>query len=122
MIKYLASFLLFTNILFAQNTDLIEKEIVDNTEENNPKVDCLILDDENSIICKIEIQGELEDKNIIVNWIDPDGNISRTREIIIPAGDKSVYDYRYIEGRELGKWEFKALYNEKEFSTSFELK
>ena len=40
----------------------------------------------------------------------------------IPAGDVSAYDYRYLDGREGGKWNFKILYNQNEYSSSFELK
>lgn len=89
----------------------------------NPNVDCLILEDENSIICKFEIIQDLDnEQKIVINWINPSGEISRSREIIVPIGDSSAYDFRYIEGRELGKWDFSIIYRDQEYSTSFELK
>lgn len=59
---------------------------------------------------------------MIINWIDPNGAVSRTREMIIPAGDTSAYDFRYLDGREKGKWDFKIIYNNQEYTTKFELK
>lgn len=91
--------------------------------EFNPNVDCLILEDENSIICKFEIIQDLEnEQKIVINWVNPDGEVSRTRDIVVPKGDSSAYDFRYIEGRELGKWDFSIIYRDKEYKTSFELK
>ena len=43
------------------------------------------------------------------------------QEMVIPAGDTSAYDYRYLDGRENGKWDFKIIYSGKEYSTKFEL-
>ena len=60
------------------------------------EVDCLILEDENSIICKYTHDRISEDKNITMKWIEPDGLVTRTRDIVIPAYHGSVYDYRYI--------------------------
>lgn len=91
-------------------------------EEEVNKVDCLILQDENSIICKYEHERVEEDKKINVQWIDPEGQMSRERELIIPAGHGSIYDFRYIEGRMKGTWEFKVLDSDKEVSTTFEVK
>ena len=112
MIKYVVPFLLIINIaLFAE-----EKE------PYNPNVDCLILEDENSIICKFEIIRADKEQQIIIHWVSPTGEISRTREMLIPAGDSSAYDYRYIDGREGGKWDFRIIYNGKEYNSKFELK
>lgn len=91
-------------------------------EEIEPNSDCLILEDENSIICKFELTRSVEDKQIIVRWINPEGELSRERNMIIPAGHGSIYDYRYINGRELGLWTFTVVLNEKSYSTQFELK
>ena len=56
MIKYVVPFLLIINIaLFAE-----EKE------PYNPNVDCLILEDENSIICKFEIIRADKEQQIII--------------------------------------------------------
>ena len=122
MIKYIVSFLLLANVVFAENTVVEEEKIIEVAQAYNPNVDCLILEDEKSIICKFEVIRDTKDQLIVINWISPTGEISRTREMIIPAGDVSAYDYRYLDGREGGKWNFKILYNQNEYSSSFELK
>ncbi|MBP7769832.1 MAG: hypothetical protein KA055_01770 [Aliarcobacter sp.] len=128
MTKYLVSFLLLANILLAENKVIEEEKKVSPIPEEaievpyNPNADCLILEDENSIICKFEIIRDEQDQEIVIHWISPTGEISRTREMIIPAGDVSAYDYRYLDGRENGKWNFKVLYKNNEYSTQFELK
>ena len=128
MNRYLVLFLLLANISFAENKAISEeKKIIPAIEEMvekpyNPNVDCLILDDENSIICKFEILREDVDQEITIHWVSPSGEISRSREMIIPAGDISVYDYRYLDGREGGKWNFKVNYKGNEYSAHFELK
>ena len=121
MIKYVVSFLLLINVLFAEE-NLSNKQEVNGNIPYNPNVDCLILEDENSIICKFEVIRDTKDQQIVINWVSPTGEISRTREMNIPAGDVSAYDYRYLDGREGGKWNFKILYNQNEYSSSFELK
>ena len=121
MTKYIVSFLLLINVLFAEDNVTNKQEVNQNTPYN-PNVDCLILEDENSIICKFEIIRDDKEQQIIINWISPTGEISRTREMMIPAGDSSAYDYRYIDGRENGKWNFKIIYQGKEYISQFELK
>ena len=122
MIKYMVSFLLLANVMFAENAIVEEEKTIEVTQVYNPNVDCLILEDENSIICKFEVIRDTKDQQIVINWVSPTGEISRTREMNIPAGDVSAYDYRYLDGREGGKWNFKILYNQNEYSSSFELK
>ena len=124
MIKFLMPFLLCTTIVFAESSADNNKKIEDTIQKSyNPNVDCLILEDENSIICKFEvIKDSQNEQKIVINWVNPNGEISRTREMLIPAGDSSAYDFRYLDGRESGKWDFKIIYDEKEYSTSFELK
>ena len=124
MIKFLMPFLLCTTIVFAESSADNNKKIEDTIQKSyNPNVDCLILEDENSIICKVEvIKDPQNEQKIVINWVNPNGEISRTREMLIPAGDSSAYDFRYLDGRESGKWDFKIIYDEKEYSTSFELK
>ena len=86
-------------------------------DENS--VDCLILEDENSIICKY-IQTRVNyDKTVKFEWIEPDGKITRIREIIIPAGHGSTYDYRYIKGRAIGTWTFQVIDEQQEYKTTF---
>lgn len=128
MTKYLVSFLLLANVLLAENNVIKEEPIVASaieeisTKPYNPNVDCLILEDENSIICKFEVIRNDKDQDIIIHWISPTGEISRTREMVIPAGDISAYDYRYLDGREGGKWNFRVVYNGNEYTSQFELK
>lgn len=86
------------------------------------EVDCLILEDENSIICKYINNRSRGDKTITFEWLDPKGEISRTRNMVIPAGHGSVYDFRYIEGREIGIWTFKVIDGKKILKTEFEIK
>ena len=111
MIKYLFPFLFFVTITNAEDINL----------KIEPSADCLILQDENSIICKFETNRTLKDRKIIVQWIDPQGDVSRSRNMLIPAGHASIYDYRYINGRLKGSWTFKVIENEKSYITSFKL-
>lgn len=85
------------------------------------EVDCLIIKEENSIICKYTAPRETEDKFIDVEWTNPKGEISRTRKIIMPKGHGSVYDFRYIQGRMPGIWTFTAQDGEVSYSTEFEI-
>jgi len=82
-------------------------------------VDCIILKDENSIICKYIHQRSEEDKYVEFYWIDPMGNISRERTMLIPAGHGSIYDYRFINGRVSGQWTFKVQDNNQTYQTNF---
>lgn len=123
MNRYLLSFLVFTTLLFSQENLVNTQETIDINQSYDPNVDCLILEDENSIICKFEVIRDTEKEQIItINWVSPTGEISRSREMIIPPGDSSAYDYRYLDGREGGKWDFMIIYNGKEYSSKFELK
>lgn len=118
MTRFLIPFLFLVTFSFAQmqeNENFIE-------EEKESSVDCLILKDENSIICKFETQRSVEDQTIIAQWIDPFGEVSRSREMIVPAGHGSIYDYRYIKGRAEGTWTFKIILDNQEYTTQFELK
>ncbi len=90
--------------------------------ESKNSADCLILEDENSIICKYVHQRSEEDKEINVKWVDPSGEISRERTLLIPAGHGSIYDFRYIEGRVKGIWQFQVIDKEVNISTNFEIK
>lgn len=117
MIKIIISFLLFFTISLAQkenNTVFLN--------EYEPTVDCLILEDENSIICKFETKRSLRDEDIVLQWINPEGIVSRQRNMLIPAGHGSIYDYRYVEGRVKGTWTFQVIFKDKKYSTIFEIK
>jgi hypothetical protein len=112
--KYIILFIFATTILFAQGSS---ESVI------NPSTECTILEDENSIICKFEfIRDNVNEQEIVINWVNPNGEVSRTRNMIIPVGDSSAYDFRYINGRESGKWDFKVTYKNQEYTTSFELK
>jgi hypothetical protein len=90
-----------------------------NASDFNNKIDCIILKDENSIICKYSHTRIQKDKVVIFSWFKPNGNISRVRSMVIPAGHGSVYDYRYINGREQGRWIVKIVDSNKSFQTEF---
>ena len=122
MLKFIIFFILITNsILFAKETIQKKAEVFAKVIPYNPNVECLILADEDSVICKFEVIRSDKEQQIVINWISPTGEISRTREMIINAGDSTAYDYRHIDGRENGKWSFKIIYNEKEYISQFEL-
>ena len=87
------------------------------TESSN--VDCLLLDDENSIICKYTSDRVNYDRNVTFYWIDPNGLTSRTRDMLLPAKHGSIYDYRYKSGRLEGKWTFKVMDGKNEYSAHF---
>lgn len=91
-------------------------------EEQKKSVDCLILKDENSIICKYETIRKDVDEPIFIEWINPEGQVSRTREMTVPAGHGSIYDFRYIKNRSLGTWTFKVNSKDEVYTTTFELK
>lgn len=90
-------------------------------EESAAVADCLILKDENSIICKYSLERSSDDKEVTFTWINPNGEISRERKMEIPAGHGSIYDYRYISGRIKGTLMFKVTDGEEVYSTTFEL-
>lgn len=111
--KKIAVLLLFVSTLVCA-------EVVE-TEYDEQAADCLILKDENSIICKYTHERKTDDMEVVFEWIDPNGELSRKREMLIPAGHGSVYDFRYISGRMKGTWTFKVIDNDKVLSTTFEL-
>jgi hypothetical protein len=91
-----------------------------NASENiTNKADCIILKEENSIICKYIHKRVNKITKVKFEWIEPDGKISRTRDMIIPSGHGSIYDYRYIKGRTKGEWTFKIIDNNQTITTNF---
>lgn len=90
-----------------------------NTEKS---VDCLIIEEENSIICKYINARKDVDRAVLFEWINPDGLLSRKREMFVPAGHGSVYDFRYKAGRETGTWTFKVTEDKEVYKTTFEIK
>lgn len=111
MKKWFYSLLFISTVCFAESFD----------ETPKYSADCLILQDENSIICKYEHERLEEDIEIKVQWINPDGEISRERTIIVPAGHGSIYDFRYIEGRMKGNWQFKVFEADTETTALFSI-
>jgi hypothetical protein len=107
--KYLISLLFLLNTAIYANEQAIG-------------ADCILLEDENSIICKYTHERVDYDKEVIFHWIEPDGVTTRKRVMRIPSFHGSVYDYRYMKGRANGTWTFKVIDNKKEYSTTFEIK
>lgn len=85
------------------------------------EVDCLVIKEENSIICKYMAERPLEDRFVTMEWINPEGEVSRTRKILFPSGHGSVYDFRYLSGREIGTWNFRVIDKDEVFNTTFEI-
>jgi hypothetical protein len=85
----------------------------------NSSADCIIIKDDNSIICKYKHERRDIEKIVKFEWHDPSGNISRKRDIIIPAGHGSIYDYRYLDGRLPGEWTFKVFDNNHTIESKF---
>lgn len=105
MKKYLLILSIITTVLFGY--------------ENDKEADCIILKEENSIICKYSHIRINEDKEVTFNWIEPNGKVTRTRVMVLPAGHGSVYDYRYLEGRTKGNWTFEVIDGEDKITTNF---
>ena len=101
---------------------LITFFISTNLFANGDRVDCIILEDEDSIICKYIQKRVNHEKSVTFDWIEPNGEITRTRELTIPAGHGSVYDFRYIKGRISGIWTLKVRDGEAEYTTNFTIK
>lgn len=120
MKKFIYSFLLVGSLCFAE-TEVVENE-QNVAEEIENSAECIILEDENSIICKYVHRSVPEDRDILVQWIDPRGEISRQRSIVMPAEHISIYDFRYIEGRMKGFWEFRVIEDDMKTTTIFEVK
>jgi hypothetical protein len=109
MNKFLLSFFVIAmpTIVFAQ------------AEQKERYSDCIILKDEDSIICKYVHTRINIDTNVSIQWIEPNGDITRQRDIKIPAGHASIYYFRYIKGRTVGTWGLKVIENNQESITNF---
>jgi hypothetical protein len=83
---------------------------------------CVIIEEENAIYCKYIHTRVNHDKQVVFNWIEPNGIISRSRVMTIPAGHGSVYDYRFLEGRTKGIWTFEVIDDDESIKTTFEIK
>ncbi len=87
--------------------------------DNMKKVDCIILNDENSIICKYNNTRFETESTVIFNWIEPSGEITRSRKMFIPVGHVSVYDFRFLFGRKKGEWTLQVEDLNNTFETKF---
>jgi len=105
--KYLVTALLFfSTLLFA---------------EDDKRVDCILLEDENSIICKYMTPRVDFEKTVTIQWLDPNNEVSRERVMIIPSFHGSIYDYRYLQGRLKGTWTFKVIDEQETYTTQFNI-
>lgn len=77
------------------------------------EADCIILQDESSIVCKYTTPIYENERTVEVRWISPSKEIDRQRDITIPPNNVSIYDFRYLDGREAGLWEFVVLEKDK---------
>ncbi len=68
------------------------------------EVKCHIEDDR--IYCKYFIDRSDNDhgKSVVFHWYSPSKKDDRVRTFKVPPYYGSVYDYRYLPGREKGKW------------------
>ncbi|WP_200762903.1 hypothetical protein [Nitrosophilus alvini] len=48
-------------------------------------------------------------KTVIFHWYSPSGNDDRERVLEVPPYYGSVYDYRYLPGREKGEWKVEVI-------------
>ncbi|NQY53361.1 MAG: hypothetical protein HRT42_07265 [Campylobacteraceae bacterium] len=87
----------------------------------NTSSDCIIIKEENSIICKYIHSRKDKDREVRIEWINPKNIISRVRNVIISAGHGSIYDFRYIDGRSKGTWTFRVIDNKTTTSSTFEI-
>lgn len=76
--------------------------------------ECLILEDENSIVCKYNSPSNQNERVVTISWINPEGIIQRKREITIAPLNSSIYDFRFLDGLESGQWQFVVLEDNKE--------
>ena len=78
--------IIFSTILFSNEIEKKDEEKLKDIEYN-PKVECLVLEDENSILCKFEvIIDPVEDQTISLKWVNPNEEITRTRVQDFPKG------------------------------------
>jgi len=94
MQKLLSLFLLFTLSLFA--TDALECKVVNE-------------DDIYKIKCKYMTVSKTYDRNISMAWTSPSTPADdRFKTVLLKAYNKSVYDFRYFDGRADGSWTISA--------------
>jgi hypothetical protein len=66
-------------------------------------------DDILKIKCMYKTIAEAFDRNISMTWKSPSTQQDdRFRTILLPANNKSTYDFRYFDGRADGSWSITA--------------
>lgn len=61
------------------------------------------------------------DRHIVFNWVSPDNAAdNRTKRLLLPAYNKSVFDFRYFGGRSEGLWKISATEVERNITISTE--
>ena len=94
MFKFFSIFLLSTLTLFA--TDALECKVVNE-------------DDIYKIKCKYMTVPKTYDRNISMAWTSPSTPADdRFKTVLLKAYNKSVYDFRYFDGRADGSWTISA--------------
>ena len=83
MLKIIVFFIIINSMLFAKENIQKKVEVVDKVIPYNPNLECLILADEDSVVCKFEVIRSDKEQQIVINWISPTGEISRTREMML---------------------------------------
>jgi hypothetical protein len=106
----------FKNIIIL---NLLTTFLISLNAKTTNNVDCIIIKDENSIICKYILERVNSHKKVVFNWIEPNNSISRKRVMDIPIGHGSVYDFRYIKGRSQGIWTLEVTDNNQTYKTNF---
>jgi hypothetical protein len=84
------------------------------------QAECSILKDENSIVCKYSTPLVKKEELITVQWLSPKNEIERQRDITVYPNGVSVYDFRFLDGRDKGTWHFIVIKNgDKVVETTF---
>ncbi len=86
-------------------------------------VECKI--EQEKIICTyfIDRSDNAHGLTVEFHWYSPDGKDDRVRSFKVPPYYGSVYDYRFLPGRERGRWRVvaKELETNRSAQTSFDL-
>jgi len=94
MYRILLLIFIFTSSIMAKDS------LVCNVENN---------DDILKIKCKYKTTAKDFDRNISMSWESPSTpQDNRLRTIVLPANNRSTYDFRYFDGRADGSWNISA--------------
>ncbi len=94
MLRFFSFFSLFTLTIFATNA--LECKVVNE-------------DDIYKIKCKYMTISKTYDRNISMAWTSPSTpGDDRFKTVLLKAYNKSVYDFRYFDGRADGSWTISA--------------